>query len=89
MKEQWLGLLMRLGFLRPDKIMYIGGSDILPTPLKGVEEQKLLDRLAEGDEEAKAVLIERNLSLIHISREAEEVQTHMCRLEKMGKDLIK
>ena len=85
MKKQWLGILMRMGLLRPDKIMYIGGSDILPSPLKGVEEQKLLDRLAEGDEEAKAVLIERNLRLVvYIARRFENTGVNIEDLISIG-----
>lgn len=65
--------------------MYIGGSDILPTPLKGVEEQKLLDRLAEGDEEAKAVLIERNLRLVvYIARRFENTGVNIEDLISIG-----
>ena len=64
MKGKWLGLLVRLGLIQPEKVMYIGGSDILPTPLKGAEEQALIARLMAGDEEAKAILIERNLRLV-------------------------
>ncbi len=50
-----------LSLLRPSKIMYIGGSDILPPPLPQAEEQELL---AQGTEEAKQILIERNLRLV-------------------------
>ena len=64
MKEKWRALLLRLGLLQPEKIMYIGGSDVLPTPLKGAEEQELIARLAQGDPEAKSTLIERNLRLV-------------------------
>ena len=48
----------------PTKIMYIGGSDILPPPLSAAEEQQLLTKIAEGDEIAKQKLIERNLRLV-------------------------
>ena len=41
--------------------MYIGGSDILPTPLTTEEEQSLL---RQGTQEAKQKLIERNLRLV-------------------------
>ena len=43
-------ILERLGLLPPAKLMYIGGSDVLPPPLKPAEEQALLARLAAGDE---------------------------------------
>ncbi|MCI8524877.1 MAG: RNA polymerase sporulation sigma factor SigE [Oscillospiraceae bacterium] len=72
MKEKWRALLLRLGLLQPEKIMYIGGSDVLPTPLKGAEEQELIARLAQGDPEAKSTLIERNLRLVvYIARRFE------------------
>ncbi len=56
-------LLERL-FGSPTKILYIGGSDVLPPPLPPSEEQELLARAAEGDEAAKSRLIERNLRLV-------------------------
>ena len=42
-------LLVRLGLLRPGKIMYIGGSDTLPPPLNREEEAALLARLDGGE----------------------------------------
>ena len=66
------GILMQMGVLRPSKIMYIGGSDVLPPPLKGQEEQDMLERLCAGDEQAKSILIEHNLRLVvYISRKFE------------------
>ena len=34
----------------PSKVMYIGGSDILPPPLSGAEEQQLLAQAAAGND---------------------------------------
>lgn len=45
-------------------IFYIGGSEVLPPPLKGEEETSALSRLEEGDETAKQLLIEHNLRLV-------------------------
>ena len=45
-------------------VYYIGGSDVLPAPLKGAEEQQALRDLEAGDENAKQLLIERNLRLV-------------------------
>ena len=59
-----LGLFARLGIALPGKIMYIGGSDTLPPPLKREEEALLIARLGEGDEGAKSTLIEHNLRLV-------------------------
>ena len=53
-------LLARLGLVQPGKIMYIGGSGTLPTPLTREEEAQVIARLEQGDEEARQTLIERN-----------------------------
>ena len=45
-------------------IYYIGGADVLPPPLKGEQEQAALEGLERGDENAKQLLIERNLRLV-------------------------
>lgn len=59
----WLQrVLMKLGFY--PSLYYIGGTDVLPSPLKGAEEQKALEAMENGDENAKALLIERNLRLV-------------------------
>ena len=41
-----------------------GGGGSFPKPLKPEEEQVYLERLAQGDMEARNVLIERNLRLV-------------------------
>ena len=45
-------------------VFYINGSQTLPPPLNSLEEEKLLDKLSKNDEEAKQVLVERNLRLV-------------------------
>ena len=45
-------------------IFYINGSQTLPPPLNIMEEEKLLEKLNNNDEEAKQILVERNLSLV-------------------------
>lgn len=76
---------MRLGLVQPGKIMYIGGSDVLPTPLKSAEEQELLRRLSIGDEEAKSTLIERNLRLVvYIARRFENTGVNIEDLISIG-----
>ena len=57
-------LLMLLGLVQPEKILYIGGSDVLPPPLPPEEERTLIARLAEGDEQAYDKMIEANLRLV-------------------------
>ncbi len=72
MKLQWQKLLISLGILKPEKIMYIGGSDVLPAPLKADAEQACIEALSEGDETAKKTLIEHNLRLVvYIARRFE------------------
>ena len=47
------------------EIHYIGGTDILPPPLEPEEEAYVLSQLdTRRSEEAKALLIERNLRLV-------------------------
>lgn len=58
------GLLQKLGFYRKNRVYYIGGTDVLPPPLKGKEEQDALIALEQGDEAAKQKLIEHNLRLV-------------------------
>ncbi|MCI9507160.1 MAG: RNA polymerase sporulation sigma factor SigE [Oscillospiraceae bacterium] len=58
------GLLLRLGLVKPGKILYIGGSDTLPPPLSREEEAELLSRLGSGEETVRQTLIERNLRLV-------------------------
>ena len=43
---------------------YVSGSASFPKPLTAEEEKEYLERLAKGDENAKNVLIERNLRLV-------------------------
>jgi len=43
---------------------YVSGNNSFPQPLSPEEEQMYLQRYAEGDEEAKNILIERNLRLV-------------------------
>ena len=58
--------LIRLlqALLGRNTVYYIGGSDVLSPPLKGAEEQQTLRDLEAGDENAKQLLIERNLRLV-------------------------
>lgn len=52
------------GLALPGKVMYIGGSDTLPPPLKREEEAEFIALLDQGDEGAKSTLIEHNLRLV-------------------------
>ena len=78
-------LLRLLGFLQPAKVMYIGGSDVLPPPLRAQEEQQMLARLADGDEDARQTLIERNLRLVvYIARRVENTGINIEDLISIG-----
>ncbi len=43
---------------------YITGTNLFPEPLTQEEEKIALEKLSEGDEEARNLLIERNLRLV-------------------------
>lgn len=45
-------------------IFYIKGSQMLPPPLNTIEEEKLLQKLMLDDQDAKQILVERNLRLV-------------------------
>ena len=78
-------LLMLLGLVRPEKILYIGGSDDLPPPPPPEEERTLIARLAEGDEQARQTLIERNLRLVvYIARRFENTGVNIEDLISIG-----
>ncbi len=78
-------LLLRFGWIFPREIHYIGGSDVLPPPLKGEEEQKTLVRMEEGDQTAKQQLIEHNLRLVvFIARRFENTGINLEDLISIG-----
>lgn len=48
---------------------YIASNNLFPEPLSSEEEKTYLEKMENGDEEAKNILIERNLRLVaHISK---------------------
>ncbi len=76
----WLGLAEQ-----PEPVFYIGGSDVLPPPLKGQEEQDALQGLENGDHQAKQLLIERNLRLVvYIARRFENTGVNLEDLISIG-----
>lgn len=77
--------LLKLGLIHPGKIMYIGGSDTLPPPLKREDEAILLSRMDKGDEQVRQVLIERNLRLVvYIARRFENTGINIEDLISIG-----
>ena len=78
-------ILLKLGFIHPGKIMYIGGSDTLPPPLNREEEANLLILMDKGDEDVRQVLIERNLRLVvYIARRFENTGINIEDLISIG-----
>ena len=74
MKWRWTFRLWlaRRGLWLPGKVMYIGGSDVLPAPLSREEEGICIARLEAGEEGAANRLIEHNLRLVvYIARRFE------------------
>ena len=85
MTEKLRIFLEKLGFLKPDAIYYIGGSDVLPPPLKGTDEQAALEELEQGNEAAKQRLIEHNLRLVvFIARRFENTGINLEDLISIG-----
>jgi RNA polymerase sporulation-specific sigma factor len=85
MKRKWQALLEWIGILQPEPIYYIGGSDVLPAPLKGKEEQDALESLERGEESAKQLLIERNLRLVvYIAKRFENTGVNLEDLISIG-----
>lgn len=78
-------LLEYLGLVTQPNLMYIGGSDILPAPLERELERDALERMAEGDESARAELIEHNLRLVvYIARRFENTGINIEDLISIG-----
>ena len=77
--------LRALGLIREQEIFYIGGSDILPPPLKGLQEQQALEALEQGDENARKLLVEHNLRLVvYIARRFESTGINLEDLISIG-----
>jgi len=85
MMEKLLELLAKLGLLPKNGIYYIGGTDVLPPPLKGDAEREALEKLEQGDEEARKLLVEHNLRLVvFIARRFENTGTNLEDLISIG-----
>ena len=85
MMDKWVLFLEYIGLIRYKKLFYIGGSDILPPPLKGEEEQRALAALEAGEEAAKQRLIEHNLRLVvFIARRFENTGVNLEDLISIG-----
>ena len=66
-------------------IFYIGGSDVLPPPLRGEEEKRVIEALSRGEETAKQTLVEHNLRLVvYIARRFDGDRTNLEDLISIG-----
>ncbi|MFS0787111.1 RNA polymerase sporulation sigma factor SigE [Shouchella sp. 1P09AA] len=87
-KMKWKLLIIRLlkkFGMKEDEIYYIGGSEALPPPLSKEEEAELLQKLPNGDEAVRSVLIERNLRLVvYIARKFENTGINIEDLISIG-----
>ena len=80
----WYKFLQKIG-IKAKEIYYIGGSEALPPPLSKEEEQELLVKLVEGDQQARSTLIERNLRLVvYIARKFENTKINIEDLISIG-----
>ncbi len=71
--------------MKTDEIFYIGGSEALPPPLSKEEEAILINKLPNGDEAARSILIERNLRLVvYIARKFENTGINIEDLISIG-----
>lgn len=73
MWKQWVSIIKGwFGRLFAQPVQYINGAEVLPPPLTAEEELQTLARLEAGDEQAREVLITRNLRLVvYIARKFE------------------
>ena len=77
--------LVKLGMVQEQGVFYIGGADVLPPPLKGRDELEALEALEQGEEQAKQLLIERNLRLVvYISKRFENTGVNLEDLISIG-----
>ncbi len=85
MMKRLLAFLKKLGVWTCNTVYYIGGTDVLPPPLKGQEETDALISLEQGDERAKQKLIEHNLRLVvFIARRFENTGVNLEDLISIG-----
>ncbi|MEG1500481.1 MAG: RNA polymerase sporulation sigma factor SigE [Clostridiales bacterium] len=95
MKKFWNNLLHKLYLLQllvllkyksgTENIDYMGGSEVLPPPLSIDEERQLLNKLPDGGEAVREMLIERNLRLVvYIARKFENTGIGMEDLISIG-----
>lgn len=84
-RKFFLDFLTILGLNKENSMYYIGGAETLPAPLSTDEEGELLLQLANGDEEVRKVLVERNLRLVvYIAKKFENTNSGLEDLISIG-----
>lgn len=77
-------LLVKLKIFRKS-IFYVGGNDVLPPPLTREEEEQLVKRISNGEDDIRSILIERNLRLVvYIARKFENTGVNIEDLISVG-----
>lgn len=66
MKEKLYAIILKikLMFLSDNQVFYINGSETLPPPLCKEEEQEIMQKILDGDNSAREILIIHNLRLV-------------------------
>ncbi len=83
--SKWTEFLKWIGLLQENEVYYICGSDVLPPPLKGQEEQETLLDMERGSEAAKQKMIEHNLRLVvYIAKRFENTGVNLEDLISIG-----
>ncbi len=64
---------------------YIQGGNLFPEPLTAEEERNCLEQMAKGDDEARNILIERNLRLVaHVAKKYSSAKVEQDDLISIG-----
>ena len=63
-KKLWNKILASINILGNNSVYYISGAETLPPPLSQNEEIEVLNKLNKDDENARKILVERNLRLV-------------------------
>ena len=83
MLKKLFSLIKKLFFR--NKVYYVGGSQSLPPPLTGQEEEDALKGLKDGDSTARSKLIEHNLRLVvYIAKKFENTGVSVEDLTSIG-----
>ena len=82
-----MGILGFFQFLKSAvfAVGYISGSNLFPEPLTSEEEKMYLEQMKNGDEEARNILIERNLRLVaHVVKKYSNTRVEQDDLISIG-----